>query len=103
MLRAMSHLRFYLRCAIAVLLVAALSAAGFGQAQRPPAPTPSPSSTLLTTVTDENDVVVPYARVFLLSSPTAAPLRCETDFAGHVSFRKGISIGWTHPINSWMF
>src|SRR6266481_4375769 len=90
----MSHLRFCLRCAIAVLLAATLSAAGFGQAPRPPAPTPSPSSTLVMTVTDENGVVVPYARVFLQSSPTAAPLRCETDFAGHCEFRNLVPGLW---------
>src|SRR6266404_3524927 len=88
----MSHLRFYLRCAIAVLLAATLSAVGFGQVPRPP--TPFPGSTLLMTVTDENGVVVPYARVFLQSSPTAAPLRCETDFAGHCEFRNLVPGLW---------
>jgi len=83
----MPHPRFYLRCAIAVLVATTLFAAGFGQVPRPPAPTPFPSSTLVMTVTDENGVVVPYAWVFLQSSPAATPLRCETDFAGHCEFR----------------
>ena len=90
----MPHPRFYLRCAIAVLVAATLFAAGFGQVPRPPAPTPFPSSTLLMTVTDENGVVVPYAWVFLQSTPTAAPLRCETDFAGHCEFRNLVSGPW---------
>jgi hypothetical protein len=42
---------------------------------------------LLITVVDENDVVVPSARVFLESSPTVFQLKCETDFAGHCSFQ----------------
>jgi hypothetical protein len=42
---------------------------------------------LLITVVDENDVVVPSARVFLESSPTVFQLQCETDFAGHCSFQ----------------
>jgi hypothetical protein len=46
------------------------------------------------TVTDENGVVVPYARVCLQSSPTAAPLRCETDFAGHCEFRNLVPGLW---------
>jgi hypothetical protein len=46
------------------------------------------------TVTDENGVVVPHARVFLQSSPTAAPLRCETDFAGHCEFRNLVPGLW---------
>jgi len=46
------------------------------------------------TVTDENGVVVPYAWVFLQSSPTAAPLRCETDFAGHCEFRNLVPGLW---------
>src|SRR5216684_3372107 len=90
----MPHLRFYLRCAIAVLVAATLFAAGFGQVPRPPPPTPFPSSTLLMTVTYENGVVVPYAWVFLQSSPTAAPLRCETDFAGHCEFRNLVPGLW---------
>jgi hypothetical protein len=90
----MPHPRFYLRCAIAVLVATTLFAAGFGQVPRPPAPTPFPSSTLVMTVTDENGVVVPYAWVFLQSSPTATPLRCETDFAGHCEFRNLVPGLW---------
>src|SRR6266850_3551857 len=72
----MPHLRFYLRCAVAVLVAATLFAAGFGQVPRPPIPTPFPSSTLLMTVTDENGVVVPYAwcSFSLLPPPPTAPL-----------------------------
>jgi hypothetical protein len=41
---------------------------------------------LTITVTDENGVAVVSARVQLQPSPPAAPLRCETDFAGHCEF-----------------
>ena len=83
----MSHCRPYPRNAVAILLVATLAAAGFGQAPRPPTPMSSSSSNLLITVTDENGVIVPYARVYLQSSPKTPPLICETDFAGHCEFR----------------
>jgi hypothetical protein len=85
----MSHCR---PCAI--LLVATLAATGFGQAPRPPTPTSSPSSNLLMTVTDENGVIVPYAQVYLQSSPKTLPLRCETDFAGHCEFRNLVPGPW---------
>ena len=38
------------------------------------------------TVTDENGVAVPSARVELQPPPPALVLRCETDFAGHCEF-----------------
>src|SRR5579863_10440386 len=38
------------------------------------------------TIKDENGVAVASARVQLQPSPPAAPLRCETDFAGHCEF-----------------
>lgn len=44
------------------------------------------SQNILLTVTDENDVAVPSALVFLQASPQAIALRCVTDFAGHCEF-----------------
>ena len=44
------------------------------------------SQNLLVTVTDENDVAVPSALVFLQASPAAVAMRCVTDFAGHCEF-----------------
>ncbi|MGD0509065.1 MAG: carboxypeptidase-like regulatory domain-containing protein [Terriglobales bacterium] len=41
---------------------------------------------LLVAVTDENDVAVASALVFLQASPEAVALRCVTDFAGHCEF-----------------
>lgn len=41
---------------------------------------------LYISVTDENGVAVPSAQVTLQQSPQAAPLRCETDFAGRCRF-----------------
>ena len=41
---------------------------------------------LTVTVTDENGVAVPSARVQLQPAPPAIPLRCETDFVGHCEF-----------------
>jgi hypothetical protein len=51
---------------------------------KPPGSTPSQN--ILVTVTDENDVAVPSALVFLQASPQAIALRCVTDFAGHCEF-----------------
>jgi hypothetical protein len=51
---------------------------------KPPGSTPSQN--ILVTVTDENDVAVPSALVFLQASPQAVALRCVTDFAGHCEF-----------------
>ncbi len=41
---------------------------------------------LTVTVTDENGIAVASARVQLQAQPSALPLRCETDFAGHCEF-----------------
>ena len=43
------------------------------------------SASLSITVTDENGVAVPSARVFL-ETPNSPPLRCQTDFAGRCHF-----------------
>ena len=52
------------------------------------APGPIPSQNILVTVTDENDVAVPSAFVFLQASATAVALRCVTDVAGHCEFSR---------------
>jgi hypothetical protein len=44
------------------------------------------SQNIRVTVSDENDVAVPSALVFLQASPQAVALRCVTDFAGHCEF-----------------
>ncbi len=65
-----------------VLAVLFTPAAGVGQV----APGPSSGSAvqkLSFTVTDENGVAVPAARVFLQPPAPATPLKCGTDFAGH--------------------
>jgi hypothetical protein len=49
-------------------------------------PESTSSQNILLTVTDENDVAVPSALVFLQTSPEAVALRCVTDFAGHCTF-----------------
>jgi hypothetical protein len=46
----------------------------------------NPSQKILVTVTDENEVAVPSAFVYLQASPQAVALRCVTDFAGHCQF-----------------
>jgi outer membrane receptor protein involved in Fe transport len=46
----------------------------------------TPSRNILVTVSDENDVAVPSALVFLQASRQAVALRCVTDFAGHCEF-----------------
>ena len=51
---------------------------------KPPGATPSQN--ILITVTDENDVAVSSALVFLQASSQAVALRCVTDFAGHCEF-----------------
>jgi hypothetical protein len=51
---------------------------------KPPGSTSSQN--ILLTVTDENEVAVPSALVFLQSSPEVVALRCVTDFAGHCEF-----------------
>ncbi len=52
------------------------------------APGSTPSQNILVTVTDENDVAVPSAFVFLQASPQAVALRCVTDIAGHCEFSR---------------
>ena len=49
-------------------------------------PGSNPSQKILVTVTDENEVAVPSAFVYLQASPQAVALRCVTDFAGHCEF-----------------
>lgn len=58
---------------------------GLAQARPPQSATKAPSSKLEIVVTDENGVAVPSALVLLTASGQAAPLRCETDFAGRCS------------------
>jgi hypothetical protein len=74
-----------------VLLTASICA--WGQSASPPSqrPSQSPSSggplqKLTITVIDENGVAVASARVQLQAVSPVAPLRCETDFAGHCNF-----------------
>jgi hypothetical protein len=45
------------------------------------------SPQVVISVTDENDVPVPGALVFLETAPPASPLRCETDFTGSCQLR----------------
>ena len=45
-----------------------------------------PSQSILVTVTDENQVAVPSAFVYLQASPQGVALRCVTDFGGHCEF-----------------
>jgi hypothetical protein len=49
-------------------------------------PGSNPSQKILVTVTDENEVAVPSAFVYLQASPQAVALRCVTDFAGRCGF-----------------
>ncbi len=49
-------------------------------------PGSNPLQKILVTVTDENEVAVPSAFVYLQASPQAVALRCVTDFAGHCEF-----------------
>ncbi len=49
-------------------------------------PGSNPSQKIVVTVTDENEVAVPSAFVYLQASPQAVALRCVTDFAGHCEF-----------------
>jgi hypothetical protein len=72
-------------CCLVTLLLAAC-AAGYAQTHASPASAKNSASRLEITVTDENGVAVPGALVQLKSSPQAAPLRCETDFAGRCFF-----------------
>jgi hypothetical protein len=50
------------------------------------APGSTPSQNILIKVTDENDVAIPSALVFLQAFSQAVALRCDTDFAGHCEF-----------------
>ncbi len=71
--------------ATALLLVCASACLAVAQVTYR-ASTGSTQSKLSVAVTDENGVAVPSARVSLQPSATSAPLRCETDFAGHCQF-----------------
>lgn len=64
-----------------VVLFSFPAAAQAGNTSAPASPT-----TLLVTVSDENGVAVPGARVTVQTSPSTALARCETDFRGHCSF-----------------
>src|SRR6266852_3003110 len=67
--------------------------AGFSLAQPTAQSAPlSGLQRLAVTVTDENGVAVPSARVLLQPSPPAILRRCETDFAGRCQFA-GLSLG----------
>ena len=54
--------------------------------QHTPASHAAPGQRLTISVTDENGVAVPSARVQLQPSPAATPLHCETNFAGRCEF-----------------
>lgn len=60
--------------------------AGISSAQTPAPSEASARYGLLVTVSDENGIAVIDALVMLQTSPSATPLRCETDFAGHCQF-----------------
>ena len=49
-------------------------------------PGSKPSQNVVVTVTDENNVAVPSAFVYLQASPQGVALRCVTDFAGRCEF-----------------
>lgn len=76
--------------ALAVLCIAPAAA----QTSSPSAPSSSsqsnsperPTQKLTVTVTNENGVAVPSARVQLQAPSPVIPLRCTTDFAGHCEF-----------------
>jgi hypothetical protein len=71
----------------AICLVGCISLVCVSFAQTPTKPPgPIPSQNILVTVTDENDVAVPSAFVFLQASVTAVALRCVTDIAGRCEF-----------------
>jgi len=74
-------------CKSAICLAVSILLIHVSLAQTSPEPPGStPSRNILVTVTDENDVAVPSALVFLQVSPQAVALRCVTDFAGHCEF-----------------
>jgi hypothetical protein len=69
------------------MLCLALAAPARLTSAQTPAPPEAPTPyKLLVTVSDENSVAVPDALVLLQTSPSAVPLRCETDFAGRCQF-----------------
>ena len=55
-------------------------------AQQPASPPVKQTTKVQITVVDENGVAVPSARVLLRPSPTAAWVRCDTDFGGRCTF-----------------
>jgi hypothetical protein len=76
----------------ATVSVLVLSLAAWGQGMPPPAQASTAnaghgsSPRLAITVSDETGLAVPSVRIQLQASPPAAPLRCETDFAGRCEF-----------------
>jgi hypothetical protein len=71
--------------AVSIFLVDCLTHVSFAQTSLK-SPESAPAQNLLVTVSDENDVAVTSALVFLQASPQAVALRCVTDFAGHCEF-----------------
>ncbi|MGA2457657.1 MAG: carboxypeptidase regulatory-like domain-containing protein [Terriglobales bacterium] len=63
----------------------ALAQTSLGQTATKP-PGSKASQNVVVTVTDENDVAVPSAFVYLQASPQGVALRCVTDFAGRCEF-----------------
>jgi hypothetical protein len=79
--------------AVSFLLLCVLGSVAFAQTATPaPHPSSSVQPVLSITVTDENGVAVPSARVSLQPSPSSAGVWCVTDFAGHCYFR-GLNAG----------
>ncbi|HYL15633.1 MAG TPA: TonB-dependent receptor [Terriglobales bacterium] len=79
--------------AVSFLFLCVIGGLGFAQTVTPaPHPGPVVQQVLSITVTDENGVAVPSARVFLQPSPAGALVWCVTDFAGHCYFR-GLTLG----------
>jgi hypothetical protein len=71
--------------AICLVICIFLVRVSFPQTSTKP-PGSTSSQNILVTVTDENDVAVASALVFLQASPQVVALRCVTDFAGHCEF-----------------
>jgi hypothetical protein len=69
-----------------VLVFGACACAPSGSPAQSAASGSTVSRTVIITVTDTNGVAVASARVQLQAAPPAAPVRCETDFAGHCEF-----------------
>ena len=80
--------RQLVRSAIRVLILslAALGQGTLGFGQESPAKAGGGLQKLLISVSDETGVAVPSVRIELQAPPPAAPVRCETDFAGRCEF-----------------